>query len=159
MKPKSEPYQPKSISSNKPTTIVPPVPSVSLENLFSDQTKNEPYEPENTSKSSTSLPRAPGGPRNKAITNSFTRSVYDSKSEYIRQAKDDEEALSRIMRQKQSKRMIYTGRKADNNGITEAPSLLTMCTRALVDSLDTLPNKISDYSKLVINKLLICYRE
>lgn len=143
---KSEPYDP--ICNNKPATIIPPVPSVSLENLFSDQNKPEPYEPENASKPSNSnLPRAPGGPRNIALANTISRtSIFDSKSEYVRQAKNDDEALCRIMRQKQSKRMIYTGRKADNQGITEAPSLLTLCTRVLVDNLDTLPNRISDYN-------------
>lgn len=58
-----------------------------------------------------------------------------------------DEALSRIMKQKQGKRVLYTGKKSDHVKVPVVSSLYNICARNLVDSLDTLPSKISVYSK------------
>jgi hypothetical protein len=67
------------------------------------------------------------------------------------QLSNEDEVLSRIMKQKQSKRMIYTGRKTENSSSQsiQIPRLYDVCVRVISENLDDLHKKISIYSKLI----------
>lgn len=67
----------------------------------------------------------------------------------------DDEALTKIMSCKQSKRVLYTGRKNTGDGSTQTASkLFDLASRALMESLDDLPTRISAYSmKLKLTKI------
>lgn len=58
----------------------------------------------------------------------------------------NEDLLSNIFSSKHSKRMLYTGRR-NHDEIAEVPKLFNLCQNALINSLDDLHTKISNYSK------------
>lgn len=140
---KAEPYVPESISNKaKQSIVIPPVPSMSLEDLFGDSTssKAEPYEPKIPMQPVTSLPRAATSIR----PSSYIPSLKPVPAEKTDAEIDD--ALSVIMKQKQSKRMIYTGRKTTGNALPTVSKLYDLCSKTLIDSLDILPSKIATYN-------------
>lgn len=60
----------------------------------------------------------------------------------------DDEALASILKQKQSKRTLYTGRKVNPAGsLLRVPKLFDLAQRSLIESIDDLAIKISNYSK------------
>jgi len=138
--PKLEPYVPEFNSEKtKQSIVIPPVPSMSLEDLFGDSAlaKSEPYEPKIVNqlgpRAATSIRPSSYTPTQKSIPPEKTAAEID-------------EALSLIMRQKQSKRMIYTGKKTNGSSQPTVPKLYDLCSKTLVDNLDTLPSKIATYS-------------
>lgn len=143
-KTKLEPYEPTSISNNnknKKEIVTPPVPSISLQDLLSNNnsSKSEPYEPTSISKPLTSVYRSSSRP-NPSFQISTREKEISKTSESV------DEALSRIMKQKKAKFALYTGRKNNNNIQLSVPKLYDLCSRTLIDNLDTLPNKISIYN-------------
>lgn len=136
---KEEPYEPESVPQKKqPKDLVnPPAPSMSLEDLFSSgpsSKQEEPYEPK------------PVSMNGRARGSGYTPAVKNEKAEETKTAAEIDEALSRIMRMKQSKRMIYTGKKNNCTEQAAVPSLYKLCSKTLVDNLDSLPSKISTYN-------------
>lgn len=62
---------------------------------------------------------------------------------------DDEDALGSILRARQSKRILYTGRKVNQNGAPfQVPKLFDLASRCLIDNLDDFHQRISSYSNL-----------
>ncbi|CAF0813386.1 unnamed protein product [Brachionus calyciflorus] len=60
---------------------------------------------------------------------------------------DDDEALAKILKSKQSKRILYTGRKVNPNGAPLQPSkLFELATRSLTENLDDFHLRISSYN-------------
>ena len=136
----------------KQKIIVPPLPLVPLtKNLLSEpsKAKSEPYEP-----AAGALSRPLRGPPlrgssfgTSTTTFSATSGLTASSNDYASILAAEDAALTAIMKQKQSKRMIYTGRKVDNGGaLAQVPKLFDLSVRTLIENLDDLHKKISIYS-------------
>lgn len=149
----SNKYKPSALISNDLTSkkekiIVPPVPLQPLSKDFlfeSSSNKNS-----ETTKSTTLSQNSSTTTNNRFRNASFptfpgASSMYDQiKSDKL----GDDEALSRIMQNKHSKRVLYTGKKNTNPQGFQPSRLYDICVKALVDQLDGLAIKISEHSKI-----------
>ena len=124
--------------------MICPKPSTSLKDIL-ENTKPEPYVPTSIPKAPVNLPRSATSVRPNSTSVPYVPSMQRTVSA---SQETVDEALSRIMKQKHGKRVLYTGKK----GETKQPvvsSLYNLCARTLVDNLDALPAKISIYSKII----------
>lgn len=87
----------------------------------------------------------------KFTENSYRISNSSSKTETILNPVnpvDDDEALAKILKNKHSKRTLYTGRKTNPTGVPFQPTkLFDLATKILIDNLDDFHLRISSYSK------------
>jgi len=120
------------------------VPSISLEDLFGDSNPESLSRSKSLNQPVTNLSRAATNIRPSLYIPSLKNLPTEKTSAEI------DEALSLIMRQKQSKRMIYTGKKTNGTTQPTVSKLYDLCSKTLVENLDTLPNKIAIYSNIEI---------
>lgn len=130
----------KTLKSNN--MICPPKPSTSLKDILVTDKQPEPYVPTNVSKAPVNLPRSAT-----SIRQSQAAPYVPTMQRTVSATQESvDEVLCRIMKQKQSKRMLYTGKKNEHSTQPVVLSLYKICAKNLVDNLDTLPSKISVYN-------------
>lgn len=115
-----------------------PMPTARLEDIVSVET----------------LPTDDIVPKPKFTETSYKLSNLSSKNEIILNPLnqvDDDEALAKILKNKHSKRTLYTGRKTNPTGAPFQPAkLFDLATKILIDNLDEVYLRISNYSKYFI---------
>ena len=128
---KEEKHQQQSMREVKkePANLLVPKPTVPLSNIMSvkDQVNRPSYNRPTTTTITTSYTNVSEQPRANPLI--------------VQNA-----ALENIMKNKNIKHVIYTGRKNAGAGNQHVSKLYDLAVRALVESLDELPNRISIYS-------------
>lgn len=135
--------QSKKSTSKEKNMIQPPKPSTSLKDILENSKQLDSYVPTSVPKAPVNLPRSATSVRPSANATPYVPSMQRSNSA---SQESVDEALSRIMKQKQGKRVLYTGKKSEHAKVPVVSSLYNICARNLVDNLDTLPSKISIYN-------------
>ena len=130
--------------------LVPPLPLQPLGKNFLFETSSKQVNLEQSSKIQVTVPI----PQPVKASNSRFRAssfpTFPGASNAVNKVNDrlaDDEALAKIMLNKHSKRVLYTGKKQVNPFGNQPSKLYDICVKALINQLDELPNKISDYSK------------
>lgn len=94
-----------------------------------------------------------------AITNGNSRSfnhissidatsiVFDN-TKHVNTQEEDDEYLNHIMKNRKTKYTLYTGKKAQADGVYTVPKLYDLAVKSLIESLDDLPNRISIYNTI-----------
>lgn len=121
---------------NKPEKNFVPLPTIPLDNLF---------DPNEFKSNSNTKPVKQE--RNPYYNNNNNNSAISIKEEAKSRLLSHSDALSKIFSSKQSARLIYTGRKNIDPAKNIVPRLFELCTRALIDNLDELPNRIYNYNQ------------
>ena len=115
------------VKSNSQTSVNPafvPVPTTRLEDILSADSISTP---------------------NKPFSRNFQAFAYSNKENDNADQMDDDEALAQILRSRKSQRKLYTGRRANANGV-QVPKLFDLASRCLSENLDDLHLSISSYS-------------
>jgi hypothetical protein len=124
--------------------ISPPVPLEPLGKILINETKGKnvvAYEPTKIVPLTSSL-----GTKN--IISKYASLIPNSVPKEVNTSITDDDALSKIMKQKgQHKQILYTGKRNMNGNLAVVPKLFDMCVRVLTGTLNELPNRISIYSK------------
>jgi hypothetical protein len=131
------------------TTKFPPLPSMSLSELFKENPLASAKHSAFISTGSTST--------NPFGTTRTSASLIQEKPNINRMCSDDE-ALSRIFSAKHSKRVLYTGRKPNvNNGTNQVDKLYDLCVQTLINSLDDLHHRVAIYSIIFLLFVVFFY--
>ncbi len=124
--------------------ISPPVPLEPLGKILINETKGKnvvAYEPTKIVPLTSSL-----GTKN--MISKYASLIPNSVPKEVNTCITDDDALSKIMKQKgQHKQILYTGKRNMNGNLAVVPKLFDMCVRVLTGTLNELPNRISIYSK------------
>jgi hypothetical protein len=71
-----------------------------------------------------------------------------SQTKHVNTQEEDDEYLNHIMKNRKTKYTLYTGKKAQADGVYTVPKLYDLAVKSLIESLDDLPNRISIYNTI-----------
>lgn len=135
-----------SLSKKDKNIIIPPVPSIPLTNLFSNDNRIDVFEPVKPTSMLNSSSNGMGSSGMKNSISKYTSSLINATSKVDNEPSTDD-MLAQIMRQKGShKQILYTGKRNVNGQSAHVSKLFDLCVKVLTDTLDELPNRISIYS-------------
>jgi hypothetical protein len=129
--------KPSSSSSSSSFSHLVPLPTISLTDIIPAGSLTSKFNGKSSFQSSSSS----------SFANSSSLNGGGMSARHFNMSED--EILTNIMSSKHSKRILYTGRKTNENGVFQVPKLLDMCTNVLVNTLDDLPMRIANLSKKI----------